>query len=579
MGQYKHILSLFIVFLYLKGYPQEHRNSSKDTLLSYDYEELSRRFQDNLRSNKEKAKKIGNIYLDKSRKSRDSFQIIKAYFILSRLYQFTDEIGLQYLDSSIAIASKNTKKDYSKILYAVYTRRGIFYENKGDFQNALDDYLQGLEFSKKNNKSYYVHGLKCNIGLLKRKLGKYAEAKEILRERLTYQEEFLLETKNDTLSYLTILNEVVSLYRLNKQLDSAKILNQKGIKISKGKENAYLFDLNAGILDYYDQRYLEAKAKIAKSLPYFFDSDYKRYFENYNLIDAHLHLAKSYKETGQTQEALVYFKKIDSISSTLNYVIPESRIAYLELVNYYKTKKDIPNHLLYINKLLTIDSILTKDYKSINDQLIKEFDVKELIEEKEIIIDTMSNKNIGFKRLILILTLAVFGVLGISFYQYRKKKIYFDRFEALLNNPPEAYVNSIAKPNIDLDKEPINISDEIVKDLSEKIDAFENELGFLKPGITTSSLAKDFNTNSKYLSKVVHYYRKKNFTTYINELRIDHLVERLKNDSKLRNYTIKAISEEVGFSNTQSFSNYFYRRTGIYPSYFIQKLKDVKPLI
>jgi AraC-like DNA-binding protein len=89
-------------------------------------------------------------------------------------------------------------------------------------------------------------------------------------------------------------------------------------------------------------------------------------------------------------------------------------------------------------------------------------------------------------------------------------------------------------------------------------------------------VAKRFNTNSSYLSKVVNLKKDKNFSQYISELRIAYAVDKLKNNPRFRKYTIKAIAEEVGFGNAQSFSKAFYSRTGIQPSYFIRNLNKQK---
>lgn len=83
------------------------------------------------------------------------------------------------------------------------------------------------------------------------------------------------------------------------------------------------------------------------------------------------------------------------------------------------------------------------------------------------------------------------------------------------------------------------------------------------------------NTNSKYLSKVIKYYHSKSFSPYVNDLRIDYTIGRLKVDHKIQNYTIKAIAAEAGFNSAEAFSKYFYKKNGIYPSYFIKQLKIV----
>lgn len=86
-------------------------------------------------------------------------------------------------------------------------------------------------------------------------------------------------------------------------------------------------------------------------------------------------------------------------------------------------------------------------------------------------------------------------------------------------------------------------------------------------------LSAAFNSNTKYLSKIIFHYRGKGFVDYINDLRVDYIVELLKNDKRIRNYTNKGLAEEAGFSSTQRFTNAFISRTGISPSYFIEELR------
>ena len=55
-------------------------------------------------------------------------------------------------------------------------------------------------------------------------------------------------------------------------------------------------------------------------------------------------------------------------------------------------------------------------------------------------------------------------------------------------------------------------------------------------------------------------------------MRIDNIVEELKQNKNIRKYTIAALAEEAGFNTAESFSNAFYKRTGIKPSFFVKEL-------
>lgn len=116
---------------------------------------------------------------------------------------------------------------------------------------------------------------------------------------------------------------------------------------------------------------------------------------------------------------------------------------------------------------------------------------------------------------------------------------------------------------------------EITNNILEGLRQFEGREDFLSKNISLKELANNLKTNTTYLSSVINSKEKKNFSKYISDLRIEYCVEKIKKDKKFRSYSIKAISSEVGFKSQEAFSKAFYKKTGIYPSYFISKLKGV----
>lgn len=94
----------------------------------------------------------------------------------------------------------------------------------------------------------------------------------------------------------------------------------------------------------------------------------------------------------------------------------------------------------------------------------------------------------------------------------------------------------------------------------------------MQEDLTLVKLAASFNANNRYLSKVIAHYRQKGVVEYINDLKIDHIIQLLKHKKLYRNYTNKALAEEVGFSSTQRFVNAFKRRTGVSPTFFIDEI-------
>jgi AraC-like DNA-binding protein len=176
-------------------------------------------------------------------------------------------------------------------------------------------------------------------------------------------------------------------------------------------------------------------------------------------------------------------------------------------------------------------------------------------------------------------------MLGLVFSIYylikvkNKNKLFEQRFNELMQAPLLENSNNeeqIIQIKNNQEEKTIDLPIEMIKDILKKLSEFENKKGYLRLNLKQTDLAREFASNSSYLSKIINFYKEKNFSQYINDMRIDYAISRLKKDKKFRRYTIKAISEEVGFSNSESFAKAFYTKTGLQPSYFIKKIEETK---
>ncbi len=122
----------------------------------------------------------------------------------------------------------------------------------------------------------------------------------------------------------------------------------------------------------------------------------------------------------------------------------------------------------------------------------------------------------------------------------------------------------------------LEISEEVVTGILQKLKKFEENEEYLKHKITTITLAQKFNTNSKYLSKVVNNYKHKSFTQYVNELRIAYIIDRLSYDKCFRNYKLKAMANTVGFQSADAFSKAFYKKERVKFSDYLRKIRKTK---
>jgi YesN/AraC family two-component response regulator len=65
------------------------------------------------------------------------------------------------------------------------------------------------------------------------------------------------------------------------------------------------------------------------------------------------------------------------------------------------------------------------------------------------------------------------------------------------------------------------------------------------------------------------------FSNYLSNLRIVYCIAELRENSTLRNYINKALAQEIGFRNSESFSKAFKKETGLNPSYYIKALNKL----
>lgn len=106
-----------------------------------------------------------------------------------------------------------------------------------------------------------------------------------------------------------------------------------------------------------------------------------------------------------------------------------------------------------------------------------------------------------------------------------------------------------------------------------KLQEFEASNLFTENTISLAMLSTYYETNSRYLSYLINTYKKKDFNNYINELRVNFIIEKLKNEPVYRQYKLAVLAEEAGFSSQNKFSTVFKKVTTISSSIFIAYLK------
>jgi len=567
------ILFLFVIVDGISQIISPRDRQVIDSLKELDYKDIYNSFK-RVEDDSSRAFVFAQAYLEKGKIDNDSIKIANAF---SQLNFITNNslTSIKYGDSIIHYTKNMNHKDYPSLGYLI--KAGEYYY-LGNYKLALDNYIITNKYLEKNENIQQLLAVKTEIAGIKDILGLhqevFSEYKDIMKLVI---KDSLSEYYNN--NFLTALLNLASSYNSVRKLDSADILIKEGIyKSLKLKDTAkyYSFISLGGFNAYFKGNYQAAGDSLDKSFPFQTDQNSR--------INYYLYKGKIAKDLNKAEEAILNFEKLDSIYEIHQDPVRELPEVYQTFIDYYKEKGDIQNQLKYIDKFIAVDSVLDANFNYLNTKITKEYDIPLLIEDKENLINQLKGEkrqtNLGIGILVgMTLLLGWF-----LFYYIKKQKFYKKRFEEILNSKPnDKSQTSNSKFQGSNSKPPSSklegVSKEVIDSIQRGLQGFEKEKIFLDPTITLNSLSKKLDTNSNYLSKVINFYQQKNFSTYLNDLRIEYAIEQLKTNAQFRRYSVKGMAQEVGFNSVESFSKAFYKRTGIYPSYFLKELEKIKELM
>ena len=233
----------------------------------------------------------------------------------------------------------------------------------------------------------------------------------------------------------------------------------------------------------------------------------------------------------------------------------------------YLKSGNIEQHEFYKNK---VDSLELKINQ--NKDLAENYVIQH-IEEQE---DKNNNNPDSFWTKSLLITIGVIILLlvPIIYYYFKTRSDYKKYLEVIKEISPEQ------KTDIDEDtkEKQAFIPEKAEQILLKKLAKFENSDNYLNQKISLTTLSKQLETNTKYLSEVINKNKEKNFNSYINDLRINYILIKLKTEQKYRNYKVTSLAEECGFASHNTFVAAFRSVTGLSPASFINFLKREKNL-
>lgn len=457
---------------------------------------------------------------------------------------------------------------------------GLFYEEHYNYEDALIYYKQCFDLAKAENSLNDLKKIHHSLKLLKNKVLESEEALLFLEEN--YSKEKGKATKITDKNIRYIRKDLIEAYVSRKQIDKALLLIEEGTEEANTRNNMEflfsLFKLKA-------EAYLKKK-EMGQAIKACDQAKiYSEVLQNQKYIDqANYVLAKIKLKLNEPEEA---------ISLTQNILVNKEDKSVEQLSNYYK---------------LLADSYEQIDSSTLSVAYHKKHNIKkESATEKRIALidnidrigldeEILERKKQEGKTLYWNIAFVVLLLFGFIFF-LRNKKIQKNnqkKFDDLMLKIEESEKdNKILKvENVDtktslietskegiiktLEKEIVeeqHIDDEKVSEILLKIKMLEDKQYFLRQDCTLHNMAKKLKTNTTYLSRIFNTHLGKTFSAYLNALRINYIIIELKNNKRIRAYSTKAISQDLGYKTVDSFNKYFKQATGITPSVYIKKLQ------
>ncbi len=554
---------------------------AQKTELNLNYDEIAQKYSEQKALNGKL--KFANLYLIRAKNENNNLEIARAYYLYTISYyteKDSDKIqSIKYLDQVIKY-SFNENDDFFP--FAAYYEKGKRLIELGKIEEAIRVYKEGEKISKERNNDYY-YTIRYSIGLTKsEELGEieeglktFYECEKALRDIRTKKYDYLT-------NYLNAVFAISDVYNSKKLNDSCiKYLNIGIIESTK-----YRDEINLKRFELLKSSYLINNNESKKAINLIYSI---KPFIFKNLSDSalptHYLLGKAFLNTNEKEKAIDNFKKVDSIYQITKSITPEFVDGYKVLIDYYREKKDDKNQIKYLNTFLEIEDKFKKRYRKFYSVIKEQYDVPNLFEEKNNII-TKQNY-IVYALLSMVFLLIIIVITNkirernkiLKFKKVLEESLKWQKYPLLLDNGEVIELNEsiidvdyITENDTNEKSRTKDLNKEIIDDILFKLENFVEKKGFLNKSLTSTILAKEFQTNAKYLANVINDYKGMKVNDYINNLRIEYAILMLQKDKKLRKYNLEALAEEFGFNNLVSFNTSFLNKTDIKPAYFIKSL-------
>ena len=574
------LISLFLAMVALACKDSNKPHDADENTLTKEERVLVDSIRSNLNSEPDRAIPHIESFLRSSKEKGHNEKVVMAYASLAIAYDIKDDFErcLYYYHKALSLCETS-----DCIITAKYDI-GKVYEKRFNYKKALQYYQESHLLIKKENIVNKYDKIERALAFIDNKVGAPERAIEILEDR--YEK---AKGSKDPKRIRITRRDLIEVYVKSKTIDNALELIGIGLLDAKEINNK---ELQFYLYKYESEVYLQEK-KLSRA---------KRAIENAlsnaKLMENDKFMAEAnYILSDINKKQNNYEVSVQVLENTLkenNLKAPEMLSKYYKLLaESYDGMGDSEMSTHFYEKHTHEEKKLTeKKISTLNKTHL--INLKELDFEKE---EQEQKKHIwimAFAMLLLVLLVVffrnrakekenqeLFDVLMLRIKDHEKNKV--DIEKAIIqkgivsdNHKPTNLLNVEPKDNLEEKEESSYvIDDERVNEIVMKIKKLEEQHYFLRQDCTLHNMAKRLKTNTSYLSKIINAHFNKSFSVYINELRINYVLIELKNNKRLRSYSVKAISEEVGYKSTDSFTKYFKKATGITPAVYIKKVSSL----
>lgn len=467
------------------------------------------------------------------------------------------KIAMLLLNNSTSI------KERAKIDFLIAT----IYKVKGDYNNALI-YLFEADKNPENLENKNAVQILVAKAEILRALYLDDLSKKYLEEAA---QKLLLVTDAKEKEFLTsqiIVEKITANLDRQNYKEGVQLIQKHAselVNLDKNPELNLLFfiakgKMHCGLGDFEKGNYYFNQAS------FFLINNTNKYAEAYNLNG----LATVYFHKKEYKKAISALSKALEIAQTFENLYVSETTSRLLIFNYIALN-DNTNYKLFNTKFLTTNMQLEgTEQEAINTAY-------NLINKEYESYYSAKNKDYSTKfYIVLVLFFVVLIFCFLFWYRFQLKK---KRLKEIINYLEVTRNNLI---NRYTEKKEVNkkifIPQETEQALLNKLKRFESSARFTNNDMSLAVLSGQFETNTKYLSEIINKHYHVNFNTYINKLRINFIVEKLKSDPNFINYKISYLAETSGFSSHSTFATIFKSITGIAPITFIEFLKKEREM-